>query len=228
MPKYQIHRDPRLFERDWRPTQDPGLCLALGLDLGTTTGIAYTYFKPGEPYTVGDHLTAYGQWDLSAGPFDSGAIRFVLLREFLAKLRPDIVFYEDVKNVPTDKPNLINLTAVLARVYRAAELSGAYKGVLAGWCEEHDVPCRGIPIGAIKKRATGHGNADKVAVIGACNELFKAGLDPEGYESSGVDNVADACFCMLLGVESYSMGVSEGAPRKSRRRIQDDQEASAG
>jgi hypothetical protein len=228
MPKYQIQRDPRLFERDWKPILDPGLRLALGLDLATTAGYAVTYFVPGEPYTPGLRTTVFGQWDLSAGPHDSGAIRFVRLRQFLAVIRPDVVFYEDTRHVPAETPNLINLTAILARAARPIEFMGALKATVGTWCEEHDIPCQGIPIGAIKKRATGRGNADKVAVIAACNELFQAGLDPEGYETSGVDNVADACFCVLLGVESYSMGVPEVPPRKSRRRIQHEPEASAG
>lgn len=229
MPKFLIQRDPRLFERDWKPVEDPGLRLALGLDLATTTGYAYTYFVPGEPYVPGAHTTAFGQWDLSAGPNDSGAIRFVRLRQFLAVLRPAIVFYEDVKHVPPDMPNLINLTAILARAARPIEFLGALKATVACWCEEHDIPCEGIPIGAIKKRATGRGNADKVAVIDACNELFKVGLDPEGYETSGVDNIADAAFCLLLGIESYSMGIPEETPKKkSKRRIQDAPEASTG
>src|SRR6516162_6246724 len=152
MPKFQIQRDPRLFARNWRPVEDTSLRLALGLDLGTTTGYAYTYFVPGEPYEIGMHTTAFGQWDLSAGPHDSGAIRFVRLRQFLAVVRPDIVFYEDVKYTPPDTPNLINLHAIIARAARPTEFIGALKGTLSCWCEEHDVPCEGISIGAIKKR----------------------------------------------------------------------------
>jgi hypothetical protein len=229
MPKFQIQRDPRLFASDWKPTYDRGLLrLALGLDLGTTTGYALTYFTPGKPYEPGARTTAFGQWDLSAGPYDSGAIRFVRLRQFLAEARPDIVFFEDVKYVPAETPNLINLTAILGRAAKSIELFGAFKATLACWCEEHDVPCQGLPIGAIKKRATGHGGANKVAMIDACNRLFEAELDPEGYESSGVDNVADACFCMLLGVESYCLGASDGPPRKSKRRIHANKEADAG
>jgi hypothetical protein len=224
MPKFLIQRDPRLFAKHWAPVEDTSLRLALGLDLGTTSGYAYTYFVPGEPYEVGLHTTAFGQWDLSAGSNDSGAIRFVRLRQFLAVLRPHIVFFEDVKYVPPETPNLINLTAVLARAARPIEFLGALKATVACWCEEHDVPCEGIAIGAIKKRATGHGNANKTEVIEACNGLFKAGLDPDGYETSGVDNVADACYCLLLGVEGYSQGVpGEESPRKSERRIQHGQ-----
>ena len=228
MPKFQLQRDPRLFAKNWHPVEDTGLRLALGLDLGTTPGYAYTYFVPGEPYEVGQNLTGFGQWDLSAGPYDSGAIRFVRLRQFLAVTRPDIVFYEDVKTVPTEKPTLINLTAILARAATPIRFMGALNGTLCEWCERRDIPCQGMPIGAIKRRATGRGNADKVGVIDACNVLFQAGLDPEGYENSGVDNVADACFCLLLGVESYSQGVPERPPRKTKRRIPDAKEASAG
>src|SRR4051812_7865055 len=93
---YKTVRDPALFRA--RADAVPGRAgrkLALGLDPGTTTGYALALFEPGRPFDLARTFVAMGQWDLSAGPFDSGAIRFVRLRQFLAILQPSLVFYEE-------------------------------------------------------------------------------------------------------------------------------------
>jgi Holliday junction resolvasome RuvABC endonuclease subunit len=151
-----------------------------------------------------------GQWDLSAGPYDSGAIRFLRLRHFLHATRPDAVFYEDVKFDPPGVSKM-NAGAVLARVATASEFLGALKATVCTWCEEHAVPCTGFKIGTIKKRATGRGNANKEDMIRACNELFGSSLEVEGYESSGTDNIADSAFVCLLGLEQYADALSDPA-----------------
>jgi len=79
-------RDPALFSRDVAEfagglaTAGPvALRLALGLDLGTSAGYAFTYYDPGRTFDPRTAFVAMGQWDLSAGAYDSGAIRFALL-----------------------------------------------------------------------------------------------------------------------------------------------------
>jgi Holliday junction resolvasome RuvABC endonuclease subunit len=100
----------------------------------------------------------------------------------------------------------VNAGAILARVSTASEFLGALKATVCTWCEEYDVPCVGFGIGTIKKRATGRGNANKEAMIEACNKLFGACFETEGYEMSGVDNIADASFVCLLAQEQYGLG----------------------
>jgi hypothetical protein len=181
--------------------------VVLGIDLGTNCGYTFAFYKPGVPVTPGlispRHM---GQWDLSAGSYDSGAIRFLRLRHFLAAAKPDAVFYEDVKFDPPGI-NKINAGAVLARVATASEFLGACKATTCCWCEEHNIPCTGFKIGTIKKRATGHGNANKEDMIKACNKLFGASFETEGYETTGVDNIADSSFVCLLGLEQYASGL---------------------
>ena len=60
---------------------------------------------------------------------------------------------------------------------------------------------------AHKRRATGRGNANKAAIIKACNSLFGTKFDPEKYESSGEDNIADSAFVCLLTCEEYAAGL---------------------
>ncbi|MFM7256119.1 MAG: hypothetical protein ACKO3C_10850, partial [Betaproteobacteria bacterium] len=54
---------------------------------------------------------------------------------------------------------------------------------LPGWCEHHSIPYKGVPVGPIKKHATGKGNAGKAEIITAAKAR---GFDPVG------DNHADA------------------------------------
>ncbi len=44
-------------------------------------------------------------------------------------------------------------------------------------------------------------------VIRGVNALYGVDLGPEGYESSGHDNIADAAACLLVGLEQYALGV---------------------
>lgn len=206
MPKFAIHRDPRLFipRRDSPPAKK----LALGLDLGTTTGVAYCFFDPGEPVDLGELRIHLGQWDLSPGEHGTNPIRFVRLRRFLEAADPDIVFFEGVKNTPTVGGfKKMNVSAIVARAATAAMMFGAYMATVSAWCEEREVPCDSVPISTIKRRATNRGNASKEDVIRACNATFGVDFDVEDYATSGVDNMADAAFCLLVGLEAYANGV---------------------
>jgi len=203
MPKINIERDPRLFAEAITSKSSPHK-LALGLDLGTTTGYAYTYFEPNVPTKKSG--VAMGQWNLSAGPYDSGAIRFVRLRQFLSILMPDLVLFEDVRYTP-QRGNKFTVGAIIARAANAGELFGAFKATLCTWCEENNVPCQGIGIGQIKKFATNKGNANKVEMIEACNAKFQTEFDVDDYESTGVDNIADAAFVMAMGLDAYIGGL---------------------
>lgn len=177
--------------------------LILGLDLGTSCGYAYKFVtkdskEPSRVYA--------GQLDLSAGPYDSGAIRFVRLRQFLTYIKPDLLAFEDVRYTPPNT-GFQSVGAILARAATACEWFGALKATMATWCEERGIPSTGIPIGTIKKRATGKGNANKSDIISACNKEFEFDFDVEGYESSGVDNIADAVYVCSILAEQYGNGL---------------------
>jgi hypothetical protein len=205
-----VTRDPELLARTV-PLRPERTRLVLGLDLGTACGAAYAFHRPSDPVDPVRVALHLGQWDLSAGPYDSGAIRFVRLRQFLTALGPDLVVCEDVKYVPPNTPERMNPTAIVARAATALEWFGALKATVAVWCEEHGVPCAAFPIGVIKKRATGKGNANKSDIIRACNATFGSDMDPDDYTNTGYDNVADAAWVCLLGLEQYARGLA--APR---------------
>ena len=54
---------------------------------------------------------------------------------------------------------------------------------MTAWCEHHQIAYQGVPVGTIKKHATGKGNAGKEAVIAA--------MRAKGYPVND-DNEADA------------------------------------
>lgn len=65
----------------------------------------------------------------------------------------------------------------------AAHAYGGFLAQLTAWCEDHQIPYQGVPVGTIKKHATGKGNANKQAMIAAAQAR---GLTPVD------DNHADA------------------------------------
>jgi len=187
---------------------EPKTNLVLGLDLGTNCGYSYAYVKDKElivPEKLNMHI---GQWDLSAGPYDSGALRFVRLRQFLSVLKPDLIAFEDVRYTPSEKLTKFNMHAILARAATSCEFFGALKATVSSWAEENGVSCGSFPIGTIKRRATGKGNANKSDMIKACNEMFRTEFDSENYETAGYDNAADSAFVCLLALENYAKGLT--------------------
>jgi Holliday junction resolvasome RuvABC endonuclease subunit len=65
----------------------------------------------------------------------------------------------------------------------AAHVYGGLLAHLTAWCEAQVIPYQGVPVGTIKKHATGKGNADKAAMMAA--------MHTRGHSPSD-DNEADA------------------------------------
>ena len=70
-----------------------------------------------------------------------------------------------------------------AQSVAAGHMYGGFMATLTSWCEANSVPYEGIPVGTIKKHATGKGNASKEEVIAAVKAKGHAPHD---------DNEADA------------------------------------
>ena len=62
-------------------------------------------------------------------------------------------------------------------------------GQLTAWCEHHQIPYEGVPVGTIKKHATGKGNAGKEDMI--------ASAQARGHNPAD-DNEADAIALVYL------------------------------
>jgi len=79
----------------------------------------------------------------------------------------------------------------------AAHAYGGFMAHLTAWCEHHEIPYQGVPVGTIKKHATGKGNVGKADMIAA---MRARGFNPAD------DNEADALallgWAMDRGVQS--------------------------
>lgn len=143
--------------------------LLLGIDPGTKCGWALL---------DGDKRVASGVWDLASRRHEGGGMRYVRLRSYLAQIceanKIDAVAYEEVRR---------HMGVDAAHVY------GGIVAHLASFCEQAKIPYRGIPVGTVKKVATGKGNAKKDAMVAAAEARF-------GVQVTN-DNEADALFIAL-------------------------------
>ena len=117
----------------------------LALDLGTTTGWALR---------LADDSLNHGFVHFKPQRFEGGGMRYLRFKRWLSELRllaGEIhgVYFEEVRR---------HLGVDAAHVY------GGLLATLTAWCEQKSFPYEGVPVGTIKRHATGKGNADKAAV----------------------------------------------------------------
>lgn len=139
----------------------------IGIDLGTKTGWAIQ---------DGTFITS-GLENFAPKRFESSAMRPLRFRDWLTSLivpGQTMIAFEEVRN---------------HKGVDAAHCYGGLLAVLLMVCEENGVPCQGHPVGAIKKHATGKGNANKQAMIDAANRKW-----PDQNVTD--DNQADALWIL--------------------------------
>jgi hypothetical protein len=147
--------------------------VVLALDLGTTTGWALRGHDGG---------ISSGTITFKPSRFEGGGMRFLRFRGWLAEVAAlsggmaRIVFEEVRAHAGTD----------------AAHIYGGFLGMLSAWCEEHDVPYEGVPVGTIKRYATGKGNAGKAKMVAA--------IQARGFAPAD-DNEADAIALLLWATD---------------------------
>lgn len=131
-----------------------------------------------------------GAWNLAPRRHEGGGMRFLRMRRLFEELvttqqyqlfpkgserEAVVVAYEEVRrHLGTD----------------AAHIYGGIVAIIQSVCEERAIPYKGIPVGTIKKHATGKGNADKTAMLAAAATRW-----PEHHFAD--DNEADARFIAL-------------------------------
>ena len=87
----------------------------------------------------------------------------------------------------------------------ASHIYGGLMATLTAWAELRGVPYEGVPVGTIKRHATGKGNADKAAMVAAIEAL---GFHPADDKDRG----------MLLPEGWYAV-VKRFSAKEERRRI---------
>jgi len=151
----------------------------LALDLGTQTGWALT---------SRDGSITSGSQSFKPQRFEGGGMRFLRFKRWLIEIKQsvdgiDAVFFEEVRrHAGVD----------------AAHAYGGFMAHLTAWCEHHRIPYQGIPVGTIKKHATGKGNASKDEMVAAARARGHAPTD---------DNEADAIALLYLAREMATEGV---------------------
>ncbi|SUZ33427.1 hypothetical protein ROE7235_03197 [Roseibaca ekhonensis] len=146
----------------------------LALDLGTTTGWATRGF---------DGLITSGTVSFKPSRYDGGGMRYLRFTNWLTEIDRlsgpiAAIYFEEVRrHVGTD----------------AAHVFGGLLAVLTSWGELRGIPYQGVPVGSIKKHATGKGNAPKQAMIDAARAR---GFSPAD------DNEADAIAILLWALET--------------------------
>jgi hypothetical protein len=209
-----MYKDPAQFGAKLSKKSDDVIRF-LGLDLGSNCGVAVYDYKLGEKI-LQEKLQLF-QWDLSTQGLESGAARFVRLRAFLNTACPDVVGYEDVKYSPPREffaNKKFGIAAVLSRVATASEVLGGMKVTVATWVEEAALLSNGFAISTIKKFATGNGKASKEDMIAAANKTLGAAFDDSKYKSTGIDNVVDAAFVLLLLMQTTHAGIINTRAKK--------------
>ncbi len=161
--------------QDVRP--EPGAisrsCI-LALDFGTSTGWAIRGH---------DGLITSGTVSLRAGRFDGGGMRYLRFNNWLTEIDRlsgpiAAIWFEEVRrHVGTD----------------AAHVYGGLTATLTAWAELRGIPYQGVPVGTIKRHATGKGNADKDAMVAAARAR---GFSPAD------DNEADAIAILHWAIET--------------------------
>ena len=207
-----MYKDPESFMAKLAP-RPADATRFLGLDLGSNCGVAIYDYLPGKKL-LQERLQLF-QWDLSPQGLESGAARFVRLRAFLNVTQPEVIGYEDVKYSPPREffvNKKFGIPAVLSRVATASEVLGGMKVTVATWAEENNLVSNGYAISTIKKYATGNGKASKEEMIIAANKSLGAAFDSSKYKSTGIDNVVDAAFVLLLLIQKVHAGMPQ--PKK--------------
>lgn len=102
-----------------------------------------------------------GVWDLRASKFESVGRRYLNFKSTLeiaiGHSEVKTIFYEEVRN---------------HRAIDAAHVYGGLVAVLQTVALERGIEYQGVPVGTIKKHATGKGNADKEGMVRAATKLF--------------------------------------------------------
>ncbi len=146
----------------------------LALDLGTTTGWALRDLAGN---------TTHGFVSFKPQRFEGGGMRFLRFKRWLAEIKGstergiDAVYFEEVRR---------HLGVDAAHIY------GGLLATLTSWCEHHQIPYEGVPVGTIKRHVSGKGNASKEEVIQAVGRL--------GFHVTD-DNEADAIALLRLAAE---------------------------
>ncbi len=181
---------PSLYERGESPEGEAlhlgekdsltqALPVVLCLDLGTTTGWAIRSAQG---------IITSGTVSFKNDRWQGGGMRFLKFTRFLSELNENagpvqLVFFEEVRR---------HLGVDAAHAY------GGFMAHLTAWCEQQQIVYEGVPVGTIKRHATGKGNANKRMMIDSAKNRGHQPVD---------DNEADALALVYWVIDHHLGGV---------------------
>lgn len=123
--------------------------MIVGIDPGTACGWALL--------ASDGTRSSSGEWDLKPRRHEGGGMRYLRFARLLTELIEsggaiEAVLYEEVRR------------------HAGVDAAHVYGGIIAqlqAICEAKGIPYLGIPVGTVKKKATGKGNASKEMMIAA-------------------------------------------------------------
>jgi crossover junction endodeoxyribonuclease RuvC len=161
----------------------PRCVTVLALDLGTTTGWALR---------APEGQIAHGFVSFKSQRFEGGGMRYLRFRRWLTEM----------KSMTGPQAALTGFGAIYFEEVRrhlgvdAAHVYGGLLATLTAWCEHHQIPYQGVPVGTIKRHATGKGNAGKAEVMDAMRALGHPVTD---------DNEADALSLLHWAIDTQEV-----------------------
>lgn len=155
------NRDGRMPAQNINDTHSGSV---LCLDLGSKTGWALRQT---------DGQITSGTVEFRPGRFEGGGMAFVRFKGWLDEV---LAFSGPIQTIHFEEVRR-HLGTTAAHVY------GGFLAQLTAWAEAKGIPYQGVPVGTIKRHATGKGNAGKADVIAA--------MRSKGHNPAD-DNQADA------------------------------------
>ena len=159
----------------------------LSLDLGTTTGWALR---------SRDGSIVSGSQSFKPQRFEGGGMRYLRFVRWLS----EVAVSDETEEGQVKRVNDTLLDQIVFEEVRnhagvdAAHAYGGFMSHLTSFAERHAIPYEGVPVGTIKKHATGKGNANKLMMITAMQALGHNPVD---------DNEADALALLRWAIERY-------------------------
>jgi len=152
----------------------------LGLDLATKTGWAVT---------VNRSTLVSGTWAMNKKAKDSELALVLKFRDHLN---------ETLKNHPTIG-QVVWERVDFCKFLMAHALHNQLLGVLKLWCADNHIPLMPVPVGTLKRHATGKGKADKAAMMSAAVKKW-------GTVDFVDDNEVDARWLVDYAITAFSKG----------------------
>lgn len=175
----------------------PEVSRVLTLDLGTYLGWCLRR---------ADGTISSGQEHLERLKSQPEGFQFLRFRQFLVQADQHvggldhIVYEQKTFNSPGRRGG-----KVVQGGFKAAQLYGAWWGILLGWCAYKRIPCYPVHVSTLKKSVAGHGHAKKWQIAEAC-QAYWPGWNPKSEDES------DARGLMLHFIRELDPAISQSAP----------------